>query len=269
MTVYEALIDAHVHIHPSYQLEEFFDRAYANLTSVAGAKSAACLAVLMMTESAGDDAFSELNEHQNREWGSWRLAESSEAHSQWICSGERRILMISGCQVQAKEGLEVLLLGTRQRVEDGLSIHEILEQSKEFGALRVIPWGAGKWFGRRGRLLSDLITQYRGQDFFLGDGAGRPNFWRKPRHFDEAQAAGVFDLPGTDPLPFAHDVRKVGKMGFRLNVSLSNETPAAQLLAAIRTGGIQYPRFESLEPLHLFFWNQSLMQLRKRGLIGA
>ncbi len=99
--------------------------------------------------------------------------------------------------------------------------------------------------------------------FFLGDEGGRPAFWPYPRHFREAAAAGIRDLPGTDPLPFPHDIEKVGRVGICLSMSFDEAKPAKSLLTALRANE-HFKRFARLEPPGRFVRNQLAMQLRKR-----
>ena len=90
----------------------------------------------------------------------------------------------------------MLLPGTRARYEDHRSIRDVLGGAAGSGLPHVIPWGAGKWFLSRGRLLSALVREFASPLLFLGDEAGRPWFWRYPGHFAAARALGVRDLPG-------------------------------------------------------------------------
>jgi hypothetical protein len=156
------------------------------------------------------------------------------------------------------------LLGTTERFEDRRSIREVLDDASTRRVPHVIPWGAGKWFFRRGKLLSRLLREHRAPSFFLGDEGGRPGFWPYPRHFKEAARLGVRDLPGTDPLPFAHDVDKVGRVGFCAQITLDEQRPARSLLQVLETDGAPLERFARLEPLTRFVRNQVAMQLRKR-----
>ena len=75
---------------------------------------------------------------------------------------------------------------------------------------------------------------------------------------------GVRDLPGTDPLPFPHDVDKVGRMGLKVAVDLDLARPGASLLRALSDAGAPLERFATLEPPLRFVRNQIGMQLRKR-----
>lgn len=69
------------------------------------------------------------------------------------------------------------------------------------------------------------MQEFRKPTLFLGDEGGRPVFGGYPHPFGRAARLGVRDLPGTDPLPFAHDVTKVGRMGFRARLELANNDP--------------------------------------------
>jgi hypothetical protein len=271
-----AVVDAHVHIHACYNVDEFFDHAYRNLSRaqlrVADAPSAF---YLLLTETAGDNYFEALRQlargaTEAAGGGSsalrlqrWSVAATSEDESLIVTEGGRRLIVVAGRQVACKEGLEVLLLGTTGRFQDRRSIHDVLAEGAALGVPQVIPWGAGKWFFARARLLTELVQAKRGSLFFLGDEGGRPAFWPYPRHFREAAALGVRDLPGTDPLPFPHDIEKVGRVGFSMALEFDEATPARSLLGALRAD-MPFERFARLEPPGRFVRNQLAMQLRKR-----
>jgi len=74
----------------------------------------------------------------------------------------------------------------------------------------------------------------------------------------------VRDLPGTDPLPFPHDVSKVGRMGLKVPIDLDPMHPGESLLRALTQVRAPLERFATLEPPLRFVRNQIGMQLRKR-----
>jgi hypothetical protein len=74
----------------------------------------------------------------------------------------------------------------------------------------------------------------------------------------------VRDLPGTDPLPFPHDVAKVGRMGLKVSIDLDPGRPGESLLRALTQIEAPLQRFATLEPPLRFVRNQIGMQLRKR-----
>lgn len=272
MSAVTAVVDAHVHIHPCYEPDELLSHAYRNLSAAQSGSEAGAIYMLLMTETAGDDCFGALyaaahgqdDGVQKLPLRQWQAMPTDEEGSVLVVSGERQLFVVGGCQIACREGLEVLVLGTTRRLPDGLLIRDVLTLTASWGVPRVIPWGPGKWLFRRGRLLNELVEEFRDTLLFLGDEGGRPIFWSYPQHFGRAARLGVRDLPGTDPLPFAHDVTKVGRMGFRVRLDLDRSRPAASLLDALRQPGTPLERFAVLESPLRFVRNQIGMQLRKR-----
>jgi hypothetical protein len=267
------LIDAHVHVHDCFPLDTFFEQAHRNFEQAVREHGwEPALGVLMLTESAGVDWFGRLAGtaagspvDPGTRRASWTIQATFDPAALVAASGGRRLLLVAGRQVVAQEGLEVLLLGTRSSVPDGRPIRDVLAEGARLGALRVIPWGAGKWLFGRGKLLNDLIAAARpGNGFFLGDGAGRPFFWSKPRHFDRAERLGLRVLPGTDPLPFPRQAGRAGSFGFRLDGAVDLASPAEGIKAALRDPRSRLTPFGPRERLAPFVRNQIAMQRRKR-----
>jgi len=267
------LIDAHVHLHDCFSPDAFLDHAHRNFER-AGRRYGweSDLPVLMFTESAGANWFGRLTSTALGEGGqpvprlgAWSIEATPEPDALLARGGTRRLLLIAGRQVVAREGLEVLLLGTRSNVPDGRPIREVLAEGERLGALRVVPWGAGKWLFSRGRLLSALVAAARpGDGFFLGDGSGRPFFWTTPRHFAQAEGRGIRVLPGTDPLPFPGQVSRAGSYGFRLEAAVDLGRPAQGIKAALRDPASRITPFGSPERLVPFVRHQIAMQRLKR-----
>lgn len=267
------LIDAHVHLHDCFAPGELLEHAHHNFEQAArGHGWGATLGVLMLTESAGVDWFGRLARLCGRSTadpavplGTWRIEATPDPAALAVRSGSRSLLLVAGRQVVAREGLEVLLLGTRATLSDGHPIREVLAEGARLEALRVIPWGAGKWLFARGRLLSELIADvHPGDGVFLGDGSGRPCFWTRPRHFEEAERRGIRILPGTDPLPFPPEVGRAGSYGFRLEGAADLARPAEGIKAALRGPSSRLTPFGRLEQLAPFVRHQVAMQRLKR-----
>ncbi|HVS75716.1 MAG TPA: hypothetical protein VHE11_02200 [Steroidobacteraceae bacterium] len=272
-----ACVDAHVHLHPCYDPDDLLRNAYDNLAAAAsggGVLRARRACFLLLAECAPDDCFGALralaqgrpdsNGACRLELRRWTVAPTDEPISVIARDGERELFIVAGRQVACREGLEVLVLGTTRRFADGRPIREVLRESDALGVPRVIPWGPGKWFFRRGRLLNELVAEFRKPTLFLGDEGGRPVFWGYPQHFTQAARLGVRDLPGTDPLPFPHDVGKVGRMGLKVTIDLDPARPGASLMRALTEARAPLERFATLEAPLRFVRNQIGMQLRKR-----
>ena len=270
-----ACVDAHVHLHQCYDPDELLRNAHDNLAAASARKASdgRVASFLLLAECAPDDCFGALRALAQGSAGDgasglrlrrWTVESTAEDISVIARDGHRELFIIAGRQVACREGLEVLVLGTTRRFADGRPIRDILRESDGLGVPRVIPWGPGKWFFSRGRLLNALIEEFRKPTLFLGDEGGRPVFWGYPQHFTHAARLGVRDLPGTDPLPFPHDVGKVGRMGFTVAVDLDRARPGNSLLRALTQSDAPLERFARLEPPLRFVRNQVGMQLRKR-----
>jgi hypothetical protein len=273
MSIVLAIVDAHVHLHTCYRADELLDNAARNLSAACPQDATTCALYLLMAECRQDDCFAQLRElalnndpARRSALGlrEWSIRPTSEDSSVLATRGEQSLFLIAGRQVACREGLELLVLGTTRKFDDGRPIRELLGETEALGVPRVIPWGPGKWLFSRGRLLSQLLQEFRRPTLFLGDEGGRPGFWGYPAHFALGARLGVRDLPGTDPLPFSHDVSKVGRMGFRVPVDLDATRPAASLLRSLTDPNAVFDRFATLEPPLRFVRNQIGMQLRKR-----
>ncbi len=269
MTAPTLLIDAHVHLHDCYSPGRFLDHAAENFERAAAAGGGdAPTGALLLTESAGVDRFARL-EAGGEDTGGWTIERTADAATLLARHGARRLVLVAGRQVVTREGLEVLLLGARATLADRQPIRDVLAEGERAGALRVVPWGVGKWLFARGRLLDQLIDAARpGDGFFLGDSAGRPFFWTHPRHFALAARRGIQVLPGTDPLPFPDQVARPGSFGFRLAWPAGTPLSAEAIKTLLRHPDAQLTPYGRLERLGPFIRHQIGMQLRKRRPAG-
>jgi hypothetical protein len=268
------IVDAHVHIHDCYVLEEFFDHAFTNLRAVSDSLGAASdfIGILMLTEAAEEDYFSLFAQSagpkklsaDSGSLGPWNFETTDESSSLVVTDGHKKLILIAGRQVKTAENLEVLMLGTEHKLSDGQPIHNILEQGRQSDTLLVIPWGAGKWWFNRGTLMSELIRSADPEDFFLGDEGGRPIFWPTPKHFKEALKRGFRLLQGTDPLPFTWESKRVGTYGFWLQGPLNCSKPTTSVKIFLRDHKVDLHPFGKLETPLQFFLNQIGLRVRKQ-----
>lgn len=271
-----ALVDAHVHIHRCFDLPTFLDSAAANFAAAGRVTGADEIrGVLMLTEGADEDRFTELAALARAEAGrpgaapegrpgEWRFTTTAEDCSLLAEKGARTLILIAGRQVATSDGLEVLVFGTRERFEDGRPLREMLARMRDADLLHAIPWGAGKWLFRRGRLLSSVLDSGPAPGFCLGDESGRPVFWPRVRHFEEARRRGIRVLRGTDPLPFPDEVSRAGSFGFRIDAGVDLARPMAWLRAALLDPAVRLHDYGRLERGAAFIVHQWGMQRRKR-----
>ena len=273
------LIDAHVHIYDNFDLRTFLDSAFVNFRTEAArlGHGGTFTAILLLTETAKDNWFQRLDEYTCQGLGvggrstcQWRFYKTSEACSLCARGADSQILfVIAGRQIVTAEDLEVLALATEKKFEDGAPLEEIIRTVSGSGAIPVVPWGPGKWMGKRGVLLTQLLNGPEIPGLFLGDNGNRPYFWPNPSHFKLAEKKGIRVLPGTDPLPFALESCRPGSFGFLVNDSVTSEYPARDLKSILANRTTCLQPYGYLEHPWRFFRNQIAMQMMKRMRRGT
>ncbi len=273
----EVLLDAHVHYHPGFSMAVFFAAAAANLR--AGREQlgldASALSGIMLTESHGVDAFGEFAGRaatslpDGTSPDGWWFRRTEEDNSLWAVRSsapDQPLLVIAGRQLVTREGLEVLALGCREPLADGMELRQARDAVIEACGIPVVPWGFGKWWFQRGAMVAELIDAADAEGaWFMGDNAGRPRLSRRPPMFARAAARRVFVLPGSDPLPLPGQADKVGRCGFRMSVDVGTDHPAGAVLDELRGSTEQPQAFGRYESLGSFARDQVAMQMRKRS----
>lgn len=211
------LVDAHVHLHDKFDLNQFLAIVGGNISRRVTEASLPTnsVGVLMLTDLATIDSFE-------------RILRTVAIDSEWKCHTTaeqislllehrlgQRLVVVSGRQVATAEGLEVLALGTRDNFEDGNSISDTVERLTVSNAIVVVPWGLGKWLGKRGHIIDELIAATeRFPNLRFGDNGNRPTIWRYPAALAKARIRGRQILSGSDPLPLDAAIAETGRFGF-------------------------------------------------------
>jgi hypothetical protein len=264
------LVDGHVHVHPVFAWDGVLAAAVSNFDR---ARSRLGLAepgtgCLMLTESAGAHAFRSLRDRPAVVAAAgWRATPAG--HGGAIATRRAdgsTIWIVAGRQIVTREDLEVLALACDREFPDGLPLRDVLLAVVAAGGVPVIPWGFGKWWFGRGRLLRTLIEETDPPRFFLGDNGGRPRLGLAPPLFALARERGIPVLPGSDPLPFPGQDARVGSYGFTLAGAdpAPGGSPDAWVRAALAGLDRQPPVFGGREGLIRFVRSQIGMQFVKR-----
>jgi hypothetical protein len=261
------LVDAHVHCYAGVPFPAFLDHAARNFA--AGAARQGCrpaAAWLLFTETAADHAFDALA--AKTAVGSWRIRPTAEPISLIAEGGaDFPLVLVAGRQIVTREGLEVLAIGAKGPFVDGLDLEASIAAVHEADGLAVLPWGFGKWWGARGRILAERLASATPGTLFLGDNGGRLALASPPAAFALARARNIPVLPGSDPLPLAAEAtNSAGRYGFVLEGVVDRGHPAADLkarLLAMREQPQSFGRRQSVLP---FVQRQLGMQWRKRSV---
>jgi len=256
------LFDAHVHVYEGADVADLLNAAAGHVRKTAAAVGASdWRGVLFLTEIAGTSWFETVaGARDGRQFGAWRVTGvptdplSLEARSE---AGSLNI--VAGRQLVTSERVEVHALGTREAIPDGMELPETVRAIQAAQALAVLPWGVGKWLGKRGRIVAAMLSS-ADADLFVSDNSGRPWFWRDPL-LARLRAAGRPILRGSDPLPLRAEERRVG--GFGCWFRGADHIPAHRLIARIRNSAAKdlYP-YGPKESLWWFLRNQVLLRLK-------
>jgi hypothetical protein len=270
------LVDAHVHVHHCFQLPDFFDLAFSNFRAEAirCGQGNSFVGILLLTERANEDFFHRLAADAgdergcgNQVIGNWTIHRTNERCSLSARSGDGQgLILIAGRQIVTAEDLEVLALATDRDFKDGIPLREVVHAVMTAGAIPVLAWGAGKWLGKRGLIIKDVILNATNESrLFIGDNGGRSRFLPRPSHFRLAEDRGIPILRGTDLLPFKSEIRRAGSFGFSILGDINAEHPAKDLRRLLLDPIIRFQPFGPLEKPHRFVINQLAAQMIKQS----
>lgn len=262
-------VDAHVHIYDCFDVDLLLDSALKNFQAAAEEQESGLQVsfVLLLTEGATEDwlhkvARSTEADGQSRKKISskWSGAYSKDFGGVTVFrndSPEKKIEIVGGRQVVTREKIEVLALFCTHTITNGLSLEETIDAVERSGAIPVLPWGVGKWIGKRGGIIKRYLTDHPKRRLFLGDNGGRPVFWPTPTFFHFGRKAGVTVLPGTDPLPIPAEAARVGSYGFYVAEEENTGDPTVLYLKNVLLAQKEiFPCYGRLQTSRAFFVNQ-------------
>jgi hypothetical protein len=258
-------VDGHVHIYACYDVERVFDGAWRHFRRVASSYGATddFQGVLVLTESAGDQVFAALAKRTGGMVGHWQVSGTEEANSLRLQRDDgARLLVLAGRQLVSAEKLELSAYFVVQPLADGAPLATLLEQVHLMGGVAVLPWGVGKWFGKRGQEVQQRL-RHSTVPLLVSDNGGRPWFWPMPRLFRTAQQQGIPVLAGTDPLPRVSAQQQVGRVGFVLRGALSLASPSQGLKQRLLSLDSAPPRYGEREGAWNFVCDQFHMRFRR------
>jgi hypothetical protein len=200
------LIDTHCHYYPRSTDEIFFTALVRNLHRQSLQYQQASLGICLL-DFADTQYFQRLADPAGGfPFSITRLDDQSLG----LAIEGHHLSVFCGRQLVSAEGLEVILYGCREEVCSGRPILDYIEEYQQ-QYLVALPWGVGKWFGRRGKIMSQLLSEEHG--FVLGDIASRPAWWSAVPQFSQASRQSVPILAGSDALPVPAFLQRLGSYG--------------------------------------------------------
>jgi hypothetical protein len=268
------LFDVHVHIYDCFSLQNFFDSAIKNFKNEIRKNGidADFQAVIVLTDWIKENWFQYFIDSIDKNkmvykntidnWSFHRTKENISLVARRP-DGEN-IFIVAGKKIITSENLEILALATNTEFDVGIPLVAILDQIIKNDAIPVIPWAVGKWIGKRGKVIKDLLDNTSKPDFFLCDNGNRPNFWPRPPLFDYAEKKGFRVLAGSDALHFASESYRVGNFANLTHGAIDPDYPAMDLKKMLLDPKTRIRTYGKLEKPVRFFRNQMAMQLLKR-----
>ncbi len=221
--------------------------------------------VLVLTEPQTRPSFADLQRDLRGKAatkGAWTLTGTEEDISLRAThpSGDT-LFLLSGQQIITRENLEVLSLLAPATATDGLSLPETVAEVLRIGGLPVLPWGVGKWLGKRGAIVSNFLRATTVRPLFLGDNGGRPAFWRSIPQFDQAREAGIAILRGSDPLRCSYSRRGAGSFGNLPTCPFDSDRPGNSVREALTAPAPALQDFGNLEQPWFFCKDQLALRI--------
>jgi hypothetical protein len=141
----------------------------------------------------------------------------------------------------------------------------VLDAIRAAGAIPVLPWGVGKWLGARGRIVADVLRSSPPRSVCIGDNGGRWRALPAPLQFALAAQRGIVILPGSDPLPLAHDVRRVCSYVCTLEGAIDPGAPGRSIIESLAGLALSPAPRGSRVGLVTFVRNQVALRLSRRA----
>ena len=258
-------VDGHVHFHDIGFVESMLDAAAENFGVVTGA-GAHPSGALLLAQMSTENVFELLRDRSTV--GDWRITHVPDEAQTLLAQRDSAVLaIVCGRQVRAADGLEVLALGTCRRFPDNLSFAESVEIVHRSDALAVLPWGVGKWLGKRGSRVAAALEKIGTDGIFVGDNGGRLGLMGLPVSVRRFVQRGFRVLPGTDPFPFSGDMRRVGKFGFLAELQPDWSAPWRQLRLWLASRSSSPQTFGTALGPFPFVFNQVGIRVRSRRMV--
>lgn len=263
------LIDAHCHNYPCFSTYGLISAAQNNFTARSKAMDvtsqySACLMLAdlqwggmqkRVNELRAELSDNSIHVHDTDEPWSFNITQKSK----------QTITAILGYQLITREKIEVLIYGLSSELPPDLPLQQVLQHAREQNALAIVPWGFGKWLGKRGQVVKhwlDSTTKTEGNGF-VADNGGRWRRSKTPELLRYAGAREIWNLPGSDPLPFSSEIQRAGATGFILDVEINDQKMLATIQKHLNNPKEQPEIYGTGERLLRVANHQIRMQLRK------
>lgn len=232
------LVDGHVHIYPFFDLPKIISNTLKN--SIIAQRTSTnrddAIKVWLLTEHHDSNTFDNLA-HQLKIEG-YTIHKTDEEESLLVKDAgtkEPILYIIAGRQIVSRDKLEICCLGSRFYKEDrAFTEIELVEAIGKSGGVAALNWAPGKWFGSRGKIVSELIHKLQPDQLLISDTSMRPTFWATPKLMALAEKKGFKVIAGSDPLPFEGEEKMISTYASIISGEFDYDKPAASIKKMLR-----------------------------------
>ncbi|MBN1557182.1 MAG: hypothetical protein JW951_03445 [Lentisphaerae bacterium] len=234
------IADTHVHLYPGYDLPA----ALAGLARRLGRLAPGACPAAFLAEARGCAAFDRLRQAGLPGGGGWSVECGAEPEAlrlvppgaaQAASRGAAGLYLFAGRQVVTAERLEILALTLGGGVPDGQPAAAAVQAVLDAGGVPAVSWSPGKWFGRRGARVRELVTRFGGA-LLMADTSLRPLGWPEPGLMRLGRAHGAQVVAGSDPLPAPAEIRWLGRYASFWDGPFDTGAPVASARRLLRSG---------------------------------
>ena len=260
---YMYFLDGHVHMEHEDMFLDVVENSLTNMRLAADSKQQGqpLRGMLLFAELAGQSWGPVVQNwavsgKQFTGRSTWQIRATSESHAV-ICENKQgdQVCCIIGKQVNTAENIELLLFASKTAYEKQPLIESVTHALQE-DALVIVPWGVGKWLGKRGQLITSMLVDTEIEGYYLGDNGNRPWFWKVVSQFKVAREKQVPLICGSDPLFLPGEVKRVGSYGNIVPTQLNLEYPLQSLMEALEGKTVSMVAYGQLQKLYSFFMSQ-------------
>lgn len=226
------IFDAHIHFYPEYDAALALHLAKENFIQAGRGlqRGDNPIYALCLTERADCHFFRSLRESKSFPgMAEVKILEVGGA-LKLILPESDEIFIIPGRQIISSERIEILAFGSDIEIPDRkFQSDRLFELIKKAGGLPVINWAPGKWWFKRGNIVSQMISSASAGELLLCDTTLRPLGYCEPCLMRKANSKGVKILRGSDPLPIRGEEAMLGRYLTRADADFDEASPVDSL----------------------------------------
>lgn len=228
------IADTHVHLYPFYDLSFALKTLVANLSALCPEDS---IKAAFLT-----DRF-QYRFHEDFIKGKIKFNDPdltitlcSDQKTLLIKTGSSLLYLFPGYQINCLEKIELLAMGLSTPIPDGLSLEEALKEIRSQKAIPILPWGAGKWLFKRGRIVERFIPLAKSYSLLFADTFMRPACLPDFHLIKQIHTVQKSLLAGSDPLPMKGEEKILGKYATLFEGEFDPENPLFSMQSILLSG---------------------------------